>query len=802
MLVFTFSYLVGVSAEMFMGQPISTNAVVFIAINGLIAAALWWSTKAVDSVNAKCLKGLRQLQFALLGVAVGSAVVWAHQQTFESQGAVAHGKGYWIGQFIGLPSSSEYGSRWRFKAHQACSLETPNTQQPCTADYATSIERQGLINDIVLELTLPQAEGASLPFGPGSGQVWALPLRVRSALKADQSLDYQIWLRRENIVGKANLLPALPSSYLMQRATVDSARFSMRDFLLKAHAQSKWSSNSTVIGLLLAITLGDRSLFDRDDWALFTQTGTSHLVAISGFHLSLVFAVIYWVSFQVASSMPVLFRILLPQYVGFICGALGATGYAALAGFALPTQRALVMILVVCLVRGFGVIKGWWVPLLLAVCLILAWQPYAIASASLWMSVYAVAIILWVTVGRLGKASVWKSMLYIQLAIGLGMVPISLFYFQQFSLSGLIINVFAIPVIAWLILPLSLVYLVTGLVLPGIIDWLQPALYGVCSWFIRMLEWGANWPLSVWVMPQIDIWMLLAGIIGVALLLTPKGFPLKALGFVFVIPLFAGHLIPPQIDQVKLAVVGNRKSFSIVTFSSRESGEDDWLILDPLPGFDWQEAQQLKRLFSLKGLPDDSMKGFEPNLVYQWFIQTWALTHAIQSQANLLSSQLAPADFQDLCRIQSRYSLGSLVIQSIQLNLNTNQKKGGEDCALAMTFKGRSWLLLYSIEPEQQLRLLDALENTEPFDVIVLDNPQITGALLNRFSSAEYVVRTRDELPVDIQMRFQARQLHYLLIDSSDMVFARAESRISAQKQANQPYLIREREFSIRKYSG
>lgn len=797
MLVFTFGYLVGISSEMFLGQFVSSNVSVFIAIICLVTLFRRWGVLVVGRGDATCSTSIRLIQVVTIGLLAGGAVVWIHQESFASQTTLAEGEGYWMGQFIGLPSSNDYGNRWQFKAHQMCAFDLPDKQEPCTANIGSVINQKAASPEIVLELTIPVAGGSGEQIDPKSGQVWALPLNVRPALNAEQALQYQNWLRRENVVGKASVLHGLPSKYLYQGSTIDSARFSIRSALLNAHTQSGWATEETVIGLLLAITLGDRSLFDRDDWRLFTQTGTSHLVAISGFHLSLVFAVVYWFGYQLASLAPMFIRFALPQHVAFCCGALAATGYAALAGFALPTQRALMMILVVCLIRVTGVIQGWWMPLLVAICLILAWEPYAAASASLWMSVYAVAIILWVTTGRLGVASVWKSILYIQLAIGLGMVPISVFYFQQFSLSGLLINILAIPVIAWLILPLSLVYLIVAVACSELVSWLQPVLYWICRWFIRVLEWGAEWPLSVWLVPQVDVWMLLAGVAGVALLLTPKGFPMKALGIVFVIPLLAGSLIPPNISQIDAVVVATRKSFSMVIFSPKGSGESDWFVLDPSPGFDWQEARQFKRLFSLKGLPENTLDGFEPNLVYRWFSHSWALSIAHHRRVDILSPGLVQADLKDLCSMQSKYLLGSVAIKTFPIH----RKQDDRNCVLSLNVNGREWLLLYHVNLEQQLHLLDTLKPEDFFDVIVLDNPLVAGALLNRFPEAEYVVRAQEENLPAIQRRLQARQLPYQLIDASGMVFAKGGSSVGKQKLMNQPYLVRESELDIRKYT-
>ena len=101
-------------------------------------------------------------------------------------------------------------------------------------------------------------------------------------------------------------------------------------------------------GFIPALAIGDRSGISDAQWQVLTATGTNHLIAISGLHIGLVAGLVYLLMLPVWGSL----RLFMPAPVGNIpairlaaAGAMcAALVYALLAGFSLPTQRALVMV--------------------------------------------------------------------------------------------------------------------------------------------------------------------------------------------------------------------------------------------------------------------------------------------------------------------------------------------------------------------------------------------------------------------------------------------------------------------------
>src|SRR5690606_15477487 len=153
------------------------------------------------------------------------------------------------------------------------------------------------------------------------------------------------------------------------------------------------SPSADAAALLIALTIGERFAFTEAHWADLRRTGTSHLVAISGLHVGLVATL-------VLAAVRRLWLYLPPPFVhrdleaAAAAAALAAVGYAALAGFAVPTQRSAVMVLV-----ALGVVVGrraigWGNGLAAALLVVIAFDPFAVLSASFWLSVGAVALLL------------------------------------------------------------------------------------------------------------------------------------------------------------------------------------------------------------------------------------------------------------------------------------------------------------------------------------------------------------------------------------------------------------------------
>ncbi len=303
----------------------------------------------------------------------------------------------------------------------------------------------------------------------GQGDVIALKVKLKPAhgLANVGAFSFQKWLLSRSVV---------LSGYVVKDAQnrLVNRNHSYRQTLYKRLQQLELPFKS----LILALALGDKSAITPNQWQVLQQTGTAHLMAISGLHLGLIAALGLYlmrgvvalllganISYRVSYWLPVLLSLLL------------AFGYAFLAGFAVPTLRALIMLGVYWFIRscyGKVTLLRW---VLLSLFVIVCVMPWSILQPSLYLSLMAVASILWVIWRLKGQhpnkvLNFFRSLLIIQLALALLLLPISLFLFKQITFLGLFANIVAVPFLSVTAIPLVLLATLLIMPLPQISLWL------------------------------------------------------------------------------------------------------------------------------------------------------------------------------------------------------------------------------------------------------------------------------------------------------------------------------------------
>src|SRR6185503_2721355 len=166
-------------------------------------------------------------------------------------------------------------------------------------------------------------------------------------------------------------------------------------------------------------------------WRLFSRTGVTHLMSISGLHVTLVSGVAAWLAAAAWRRVPWLVLRLPARKAGALAAILGAFGYTLLAGFAVPAQRTCYMVAVVALALWAGRIASPIRTLALALAVVLLADPWAPLSAGFWLSFAAVALIFYVAVGWTGREHRVAQWARVQWAITIGLAPAVLLLFGQ-----------------------------------------------------------------------------------------------------------------------------------------------------------------------------------------------------------------------------------------------------------------------------------------------------------------------------------------------------------------------------------
>jgi len=409
------------------------------------------------------------------------------------------------------------------------------------------------------------------------GERYALTVRLKPphGFANPGTFDYERWLFQEGIRGTGyvrgdgdlELLEAGPGPYL-----IDRWRQHLRDRLLVS------LDGSPAAPLVLALVLGDRSGMAPEQWEVLTRTGTNHLIAISGLHVGLVATSLFFlVRWTWARSAHLVMLLAAPR-----AGALGALGgalvYSALAGFAVSTQRALIMLGVVLAAlfwsRTLRPASG----IAFALAGVLFVDPGAVLSYGFWLSFGAVAALLYALGNRLMDKGLWRRWGSAQWVVAVGLLPVLLLAFGRASLIAPLVNFVAVPLFSLLLLPLvlvsALIALLSGIDAP--MQWMA----SVMAWMLGQLETIAAWEWATASISARPSWAWAAAFVGSFLLLSPRGLPGRWLGTTLLLPLVLIRPPVPAQGEAWLRLLDVGQGLSAVVRTAHHT-----LVYDTGPGF-------------------------------------------------------------------------------------------------------------------------------------------------------------------------------------------------------------------------
>jgi competence protein ComEC len=371
------------------------------------------------------------------------------------------------------------------------------------------------------------------------GQPWRLALRVRDAhgYASPGSWDYEGWLYWQGIRYVGYVLGDSPAVSLgrARGSPVLRLRQSVLDML------DRIELSSFARGVLGAITVGDRSRLDAVARDVLQQTGTMHLVAISGLHITLVAALGLGLGSALWRVSPTLCNRMPARIAGLVLGLVLAFLYAQLAGFGLPTQRALVMLTALSAAVLLRVDHGLAGALAIAAVAVVGWHPPSVVNAGFWLSFGAVATIAAVINHTDGRPW-WLRTVLLHLALTLSLWPALAVFGLPAASVGPLANLVSIPLFGFVVVPLALAGIVASAIAPGVGEVLLRLTGAVLDPALVGLQWlaGLSWPdLAAQTLPPA---ILSAVITGLVLLLSPAGNPLRWLA----LPLLLIAVAPRQ----------------------------------------------------------------------------------------------------------------------------------------------------------------------------------------------------------------------------------------------------------------
>ncbi len=373
-----------------------------------------------------------------------------------------------------------------------------------------------------------------------AGARWQFAVRLKQphGFFNPGGFDYEAWLYQHDVhaTGYVKSGRALAPGPDGQRLTA------LRQDLGQAIAAAL--DGTPFQGLIVALVIGEQRGISDAQWEVFNRTGTTHLVAISGLHITLVAGLVLLAVRRLWALWPRAALAWPAPKAGAAAALLAAIFYAALAGFSVPAQRAVIMVAVAmgALMAGrTACAPGTLAWALLAVLWV---DTSAVLAPGFWLSYLAVAVLLYAAGGQEAGDSLWRRWGHAQWAIAVGLLPLTLLWFQRSSLIGPVANLIAVPWMDILVVPAALA---GSLVLPWW-DSLGRALLALAELLMQglwpILKRLAALPLAQWEQYRPLPWALAAGLIGAAWLLAPRGFPARWLGIVLLLPVVYARPAP------------------------------------------------------------------------------------------------------------------------------------------------------------------------------------------------------------------------------------------------------------------
>ena len=619
-----------------------------------------------------------------------------------------------IGVVASLPEVTERGERFRFDVESILTKD----------DTRTLKIPQHISLNFYRETKSQRPENApSLNNNFHAGERWQFTVRLKRPHSTynPHGYDFEAWALAENMRATGSI--SGKSGYKKLTNFVWRPSYIVEHYREKVgNYISQSLANKPYAGVIRALVVGDDSQIKAADWNIYLRTGVNHLMSISGLHITMLAGLAFAIAAFIWRRFPSLVMRMPTRKAATIVGLVVALLYALLAGMSVPTQRTLYMLITfaaaLLFARNLAISRA----LAMALITVVLLDPWAVIAPGFWLSFGAVALIAYVSVGRLATAHWFKEALNTQWAITLGLLPMLIFMFGQTSIVSPLANAFAIPIISLIVVPLAIL----GSLIHA--DFILQAAHFVLDICMQGLTFLSNLP--TWQQAAPPIWALLLAIFGILWLLLPRGFPQRWLGLVLLLPLFFVQTPKIADGAMQVTILDVGQGLAVVIKTANHT-----LLYDAGPQFTAQSdagsrivvpylrGEGIKKLDGFVVSHNDiDHSGGAASVLAQMPIGWLASSYKLPAEMQL--AKIQPIMQQLKCFAGQHWRWDNVQFDVLHPNIesyaNPEITDNNRSCVVKVTSQFGSILLTGDIEKESEIELLLANKDVLASDVLVV----------------------------------------------------------------------------------
>ena len=552
-----------------------------------------------------------------------------------------------------------------------------------------------------------------------AGDQWRLLARLKppASLGNPGGFNYARWLF-QNRIHATGYVRDSPVPFLLKS---QPNRLTARRESIAEHIQTLPDANENA-ALVQGLTVGMTNRISTEQWQTLRHTGTAHLMAISGLHIGLISgwfyllaAGIWWLVSKITSGYS--HRWCTKPVFCVVVSLLGAYVYAALAGFSLPTQRALIML---CVVACASVFRRVWPPgsaLLLALLLVLLIEPLTVLSVGFWLSFGTVSAIFYLYNGRLHKRQKFNKLLGVHLKLSIVLLPASAWFFQQGAILAPLANVIAVPVVGLVVVPISFIVALFSTSSPALANVLLIAVQWLLDYLFVFLDWLLSWPAANVSLFLTGPLLFLCVLVGCFVLFVPRGLGLRWLSVPLLAPAIVLNVLGRPVQGLEMHVLDVGQGLSAVLFTSghtvlfdtgRSASHGASMVERVVKPFLVSQGRSTVDVSIVSHGDDDHAGGLDAllDLYPRTSLYSGDRTHQSEHGANA-------------CLAGRSFVLDGVTFSFLHPGMNDAGSDNNLSCVLLVHFGDTRILLTGDIESESEKLLINRIEKAFPVTVMV-----------------------------------------------------------------------------------